>query len=159
MAALATALADKSATLVRVLFKAEALHSVLVGQRVKWLTEARKELEDAWDDALASEPYFLQQLREVARSLGLPQEATLREISDACEEPWGFIFAQNREEIFETAKQIEQISDLNKSMLARGHLALSSALQILDSNDVRTYDQVGGSVGRSRGFSSIDLRS
>jgi hypothetical protein len=159
LAALATALADKSATLVRVLFKAEALHSVLVGQRVKWLTEARKELEEAWDDALASEPYFVARLREVATTLGLPQEATLREIADACEEPWGFIFSQNRDEIFETAKQIEQISDLNKSMLARGHLALSSALQILDANELRTYDHVGGTVGRSRGLSSIDLRS
>lgn len=159
LAALATALADKNAALVRVLFKVEALHSVLVGNRVKWLTEARKELEDCWADALSIEPYFVQVLGEVARSIGMPPESTLREIAEACGEPWGFIFSQNREEILETATQIEQISELNKSMLARGQMALTSALQILGGDDSRTYDQLGGAVGRSGDIHIVDVRS
>ena len=159
LAALATALADKNNALVRVLFKVESLHTVLVGHRVKWLTEARKELEEAWADALAIEPYFIQVLGEVAQSLKMAPESTLREIAEACGEPWGFIFSQNREEILETAKQIEQISELNKSMLARGHMALSSAIGILGGNDLRTYDQLGGAVGRSGDIHIIDVRS
>ena len=158
LAGLATALADKNNALVRVLFKVESLHTVLVG-RVKWLTEARKELEEAWADALAIEPYFIQVLGEVAQTLKVAPESTLREIAEACGEPWAFIFSQNREEILETAKQIEQISELNKSMLARGHMALSSALGILGDNDLRTYDQLGGSVGRSGDIRIIDVRS
>jgi len=158
LAALATALADKNNALVRVLFKVESLHGVLVNHRVKWLTEARKELEEAWEDALAIEPYFVEVLGEVAQAMQLPFESTLREIAEACGEPWGFIFSQNRDEILETAKQIEQISELNKSMLARGHMALSSALGILGGNELRTYDQLGGAVG-SGDVHTIDIRS
>jgi hypothetical protein len=159
LAALATALADKHNALVRVLFKAESLHGVLLAHRVKWLTEARKELEEAWADALAIEPYFVQVLGEVAQLLGLPMESTLREVAQAAGEPWGFIFAQNREEILDAAKQIEQLSEHNRTMLARGHLALAAALKILGGNDLRTYDQLGTVVGRSDDIHIIDVRS
>lgn len=159
LAELAAVLAEKNNIMTRVLFKAEAMHGVLVSQRTKWLTEARRELEDAWEEALAGEDAFQEALRAVAIELGLSPESTLREVASACGEPWGFIFSQNREEILALAQQIEQVSLLNRSMLARGALATSTAISILGGSDLRTYDHLGGDVGRSGSIHTVDIRS
>ena len=157
--ALATALADKHNAMTKVLFKVESLHGVLVGQRTKWLTEARKELEEAWADALAPEPYFTEVLREVAVSLGLSPESTLREVAISAGEPWSFVFSQMREETLVTAGQIEQISALNKSMLARGQIAIAAAIRVLGGEVAGTYDRAGDVVDGTSGLHTVDVRS
>lgn len=157
--ALATALADKHNSMTRVLFKVESLHGVLVSQQTKWLTEARKELEEAWEDALAPEPYFVEVLSQVAVSLGVSPESTLREVAAVAGEPWAFVFSQMREEILAAAQQIEQTSALNKSMLARGQIAIAAAMRVLGGEAAGTYDSSGGAVGGSRGVHTVDVRS
>lgn len=146
--------------MLRVLLKCKQVQDVLAGTDQRFLLETAHELEEAWEDVNLLEPLFLELLQAGVRSLGLPPESTLRELAEACSEPWAFVFTQIRSDFLATATEIEQVSALNRATLSRRQLALQSARDILGGGASRTYDASGSPAASSgRGMHIVDVRS
>lgn len=140
-------------------FRLEVQQAVLTTGRQRWLSEATTELENAVERLQRAEATLREALASAALSLGLSPEATLREVAGAAQEPWGFVFARNREEVVTAVESLSGLGQANRKLLVQGLVATSSALAALGAEQHPGYDATGalGPVTGSMGL--LDARA
>jgi hypothetical protein len=136
------------------LYKLEIEQLVLASSRTKWLAAAAREVELVLDKIREAEVLRALELDTVAAELGLEPNASLREISEACEEPWQTIFADHREAFTTVATEISSMSESNRELLTAGyHAAQATLLELSDGTGTYGSD---GAVASDRRSSLLD---
>jgi FlgN protein len=143
---LATSVSDQLSALAHLEFKFEVQQMMLVGGRGVWVEETTRDLEVAIATVQRGDLVFRRALGEAAGVLGLSPESTLREVAEATDEPWSYIFGQGRHELQKAIRRIDELCAENRKLLVRGYLATSEALAMLGVADPAGYDASGAPV-------------
>jgi hypothetical protein len=135
-------------------YKLEVEQLVLASGRTHWLAAAAREVETVLERIREIELLRSVEVEDVASGLGLAENASLREIADASQEPWKSIWLDHREAFTSTATQIRQLSESNRELLTAGYHAAQATLLSL-SEGSGTYGS-DGSVEADRRTSLLD---
>ena len=155
---LSASLWEERVALERMLFKLEEEHLVLASGMHHWLPSATAEVEEAMRELSDVENGRIQASYEAALELGLPKDATLREISDAADEKWSGVFADHRSMMQGILARIGHLVKRNKELLARGIAATADALTILGAAPT-SYDTSGHQTQIRNAALMIDARA
>ena len=136
------------------LFKLEVEQLVLATGRTRWLAPAAREIEEVLDAVRETELLRSLTADAVALELGLDPNPSLRDIADACDEPWRSIWLDHREAFTTVAAQITRLSESNRELLTAGYQAAQATLLSL-SESSGTYGS-DGSVASSRRSALVD---
>jgi hypothetical protein len=135
-------------------YKLEVEQLVLASGRTHWLAAAAREVEQVLERIREIELLRSVEVEVVASELGLPENASLREIADASDEPWRSIWLDHREAFTSTATQIRQLSESNRELLTAGyHAAQATLLSLSEGSGTYASD---GSVESDRRTSLVD---
>lgn len=137
------------------LYKLEVEQLLLTAGRTERLHMATAELEQVLLDIQGAELGRALEVEIVALELGLPAEASLREIAEAAPAPWDGILTEQRTALVRLTSEIRDVTDSNKSLLASSRRATQETLLAL-RDDVRTYDSHGEVVSGSSGAQFLD---
>lgn len=135
-------------------YKLEVEQLVLAGGRTHWLAAAAREVEVLLERIRDIELLRAVEVDAVAEELGLGPEPSLREIAEACDEPWTSIWLDHREAFTTTAAQISRLSESNRDLLTAGYHAAQATLLSL-SEGSGTYGS-DGAVATARRSSLVD---
>ncbi|HSE09897.1 MAG TPA: flagellar protein FlgN [Nocardioidaceae bacterium] len=136
------------------LFKLEVEQLVLATGRSRWLPAAAREIEEVLDAIRETELLRGLTADAVAAELGLDPNPSLREIAEACDEPWRTIWLDHRETFTSVSAEITAMAENNRELLTSGYQAAKATLLSL-SEPVSTYSQ-DGSVVTERRTSLLD---
>lgn len=131
------------------LFKLEVEQLVLATGRSRWLPSAAREIEEILDAVREIELLRAVQADTVAAQLGLEPNPSLREIAEACEEPWRGIWLDHRESFTTVAAEITAMAENNRELLTSGYKAAKATLLSL-SETPTTYAADGSTVTHRR---------
>lgn len=136
------------------LYKLEVEQLVLASSRTKWLAAAAREVELVLDKIREAEVLRALEVDTLGEELGLEPNASLREIAEACEEPWKGIFLDHREAFSTVATEISSMSESNRELLTAGyHAAQATLLSLSDGGGTYGAD---GAVAADRRSSLVD---
>lgn len=132
-------------TLEALLFKLEEERLLVATASSRWLPRATRELEAVLEQARGMEIERAMESQAVSAELGLDPEASLREIAEACDEPWKTLLEQHREALIALTAEIGDVSQNNREQLnALQRTAQETLLSIQGS--VSTYDDKGATT-------------
>lgn len=131
------------------LFKLEVEQLVLATGRTRWLPPAAREIEEILDAIREVELLRAVEADVVAASLGLQPNPSLREIAEACDEPWRSIWLDHRETFTTVAAEITAMAENNRELLTSGYQAARATLLSL-SETPGTYTADGSTVTERR---------
>ncbi|MFZ5846963.1 MAG: flagellar protein FlgN [Actinomycetota bacterium] len=131
------------------LFKLEVEQLVLATGRSRWLPSAAREIEEVLDAIREIELLRAVEADAVAASLGLQPNPSLREIAEACDEPWRGIWLDHRESFTTVAEEIQAMAENNRELLTSGYQAAKATLLSLSDNP-GTYTADGSTVTERR---------
>lgn len=131
------------------LFKLEVEQLVLATGRSRWLPSAAREIEEVLDAIREIELLRAVEADAVAASLGLQPNPSLREIAEACDEPWRGIWLDHRESFTTVAEEIQAMAENNRELLTSGYQAAKATLLSL-SDTPSTYTADGSTVTERR---------
>lgn len=132
-------------------FKLEEEQVLLAAGRTRWLGYATREVEMVLGEIRRAELGRAVEVEEVAPSLGLGANPSLRELADAAPPPWGDILREHRTAFLAASSDITALAQANKELLSAGQRAARETLMSFGEPDVATYDPTGKSQQRSRG--------
>lgn len=131
------------------LFKLEVEQLVLATGRNRWLASAAREIEELLDAIRETELLRAVAAEVVATELGIEAGASLREIAEACDEPWRSIWLDHRESFTTVAAEISSMAENNRELLTSGYQAAKATLLSL-SETPGTYAADGSAVADRR---------
>lgn len=129
-------------TLEMLLFKLEEERLLVNSGSTRWLPLATRELEAVIDKAKDYELERSMESENAAVELGLPPDASLREIAEAAEEPWKSLLTQHREALVTLTSETKDIVDSNQEHLKMLTRVTQETLMSLQEN-VSIYDGSG----------------
>ena len=131
-------LRDVSTTLWRerqllelLLFKLEEEQLLLAAGRTRWLAHATREVETVLEELKNAELARAVEVARVADELGIPTEASLRELAAAVPSPWDEILNDHREAFLSAAEEVVGLANTNRELLSRGYQAAREVLASL----------------------------
>ncbi len=131
------------------LFKLEEEQLVLASGRTRWLARATKEVEVVLEEVRRTELMRAVQVDAAAAELGLPAGPSLRELAEACQEPWRSLLLEHRQAFMTATVEIQQMAEVNRDLLTSGFRAAREALlSITDSAETYTHTGTPVAVGR-----------
>lgn len=131
------------------LFKLEVEQLVLATGRSRWLPSAAREIEEVLDAIREVELVRAVEADALAATLGLQPNPSLREIAEACDEPWRGIWLDHRENFTTVAEEIQAMAENNRELLTSGYQAAKATLLSL-SDTPSTYTADGSTVTERR---------
>jgi hypothetical protein len=131
------------------LFKLEVEQLVLATGRTRWLAPAAREIEEVLDAVRETELLRGLAADAVAAELGLSPNPSLREIAEACDEPWRSIWHDHRESFTSVSAEITAMAENNRELLTSGYQAAKATLLSL-SDQPGTYAADGSAVSERR---------
>jgi len=131
------------------LFKLEVEQLVLATGRTRWLAPAAREIEEVLDAVRETELLRSLTADAVALELGLDPNPSLRDIADACDEPWRSIWLDHRETFTAVSAEITEMAANNRELLTSGYQAAKATLLSL-SDQPGTYAADGTAVSERR---------
>ncbi|GAB2729250.1 flagellar protein FlgN [Nocardioides pakistanensis] len=131
------------------LFKLEVEQLVLATGRTRWLSSAAREIEEVLDAIREIELVRAVEADALAATLGLQPNPSLREIAEACDEPWRGIWLDHRESFTTVAEEIQAMAENNRELLTSGYQAAKATLLSL-SDTPSTYTADGSTVTERR---------
>jgi FlgN protein len=138
-------------------FKLEEERLILIAGRHRFLDRATAEVEFAANALGVIGQTRETLIREAARSLGLPLDASLRQISEAAPTSAGRLRLQTmRQAMRKTMESISDTTAQNRQLLARGLAATMDALAMLGTST--SYDASGVSHQGTDRPALIDAR-
>lgn len=135
------------------LFKLEEEQLVLKSGSTRWLSHATREVETVLAEIKRVELDRAVEIQHAAEELGFTDAPTLKQLTELGAGPWGRIFEEHRKAILELAKEIDEMAQNNRDLLARGRDAAHQTLISLGEVDPETYSSQGtteGANGRAR---------
>src|SRR4051794_38805596 len=138
------------------LFKLEEEQLLLANGRTKWLAHAAREIEDVLAAVKAAELHRAIEVDELATSLGLDPNASLRELADAAPAPWKHILEDHRTGFVSATQEIVALADANKELISRGQREVHDTLSWLGGATDDTYSADGNTSVRQSAARLID---
>jgi hypothetical protein len=129
------------------LFKLEEEQLLLVNGRSRWLSHAAKEIEDVLDAIRMAELARAVEVESLATDLGMPDNASLRELVAAAPAPWAHILDEHRQAFLVSTEEINGLAATNRELIARGQRDVQDALAWLGEDRETTYAPDGSAGG------------
>ena len=131
------------------LFKLEEEQLLLAAGRSRWLGNATREVEMVLEELRRAELTRAIEVGTVAGALGLPEDASLRDLAEHAPVPWDDILRQHRTAFLTLSQELAGLAQTNRELLAAGYRTARDALDSLGTREVRTYSPTGQSVSRA----------
>jgi hypothetical protein len=144
---LSTLLWRERELLEMLLFKLEEEQLLLVNGRTRWLSHAAKEIEDVLDAIRMAELARAVEVESLATDLGMPDNASLRELVAAAPAPWAHILDEHRQAFLVSTEEINGLAATNRELIARGQRDVQDALAWLGEDRETTYAPDGSAGG------------
>ncbi|MCI6584691.1 MAG: flagellar protein FlgN [Mobiluncus porci] len=142
-------------TLEVMLFKLEEERLITSTGSSRWLPRATRELESVIAQAQTIELERSMESEAAAVELGLPPEASLKEIAAAAEEPWQTLLTQHREALIQLTTEIADVSKANQEVLSSLQRATQETLMSMQGG-ADTYGEDGSVKSYDSGSSLLD---
>ncbi|HET6151319.1 MAG TPA: flagellar protein FlgN [Marmoricola sp.] len=110
------------------LFKLEEEQLVLASGRTRWLMRAAREVESVVTTIRETEILRSVASDEVAASLGLEHNPSLRALAAAVDEPWRSILTDHHEAFVVITKEIGALADSNRDLITAGYRSARETL-------------------------------
>ena len=134
------------------LFKLEEEQLLLAAGRTRWLAHATREVEGVLEELKHAELARAVEVARVAGELGIPTEASLRELAAAVQPPWDEILNDHREAFLQAAEEVVGLANTNRELLSRGYQAAREVLASLTTGtsepEVSLYSAAGTTTRR-----------
>lgn len=114
------------------LFKLEQEQMVLASGRTRWLMRAAREVENVLATLRETEVLRAVAADEVAASIGLEHNPSLRVLSEAVDEPWRSILADHHEAFVTLMREIGALAEHNRDLITAGYRSARETLMSLD---------------------------
>lgn len=124
------------------LFKLEEEQLLLAAGKSRWLSHATREVENVLEQIRGAELAREVETTHVAAQLGLPTHATLLDICERAEDPWGELLTSHRQALLTLVSEIDALSTGNKELLTTAQRAISETIAHYQ-RDEKTYDHTG----------------
>ena len=131
------------------LFKLEEEQLLLASGRSRWLAHATREVETVLAEIKRVELTRAADVEALALSLGLPANASLRDLAENAPTPWNSVFDEHREAFLTATQEISSLAQDNRELLSRGYQAARQVLSSMDDQRIETYTPTGLSTNRS----------
>ncbi len=99
------------------LYRLETEQLMLGAGQTRRLVRAAGEVESALDAIREAEVLRAVAADEAALALGLPANPSLRELADACEEPWGSLLHDHRDAIEAATSEVTSLAEANRNLI------------------------------------------
>jgi hypothetical protein len=115
-------------------FKLEEEQLLLGAGKARWVNHASREVEIVLDQLKAAELVRSVKVEAAAQELGLDSYPGLKSLAQASPEPWSSIFGRHRQAFLELTGEVQELSEQNRHLLAKGRDAAREALNWLGGN-------------------------
>lgn len=126
------------------LFKLDEEQLVLAAGRTRWLPRATREVEMVLEEIRQTELERALDVSRVALELGLPANASLRQLAETAPEPWQDILVEHRQAFLTLTDEITALVQTNRELLARGQRAVRDVLASIGDGKVEVGASYGG---------------
>jgi len=113
------------------LFKLDEEQLVLAAGRSRWLARATREVEMVLEEIRQTELERAIEVTRVATELGVPSDASLRQLAEAAPAPWCGLLLEHRAAFLALTDEITMLVQSNRELLFRGHVAVREVLSHL----------------------------
>jgi hypothetical protein len=117
------------------LFKLHEQHLLLMTGNVEWLPRASSEVEAVLERIGHVELERAVEFEDVASDLGLRPGPSLRELSAAAPEPWGFLLGEHHNAFLVLAERIQTAAEANRELTDAAAQATEAVLASLAGAD------------------------
>lgn len=138
------------------LYKLEMEQLLLASGKTRWLAHAAREIEDVLEAIRSAELARAVEVESLATDLGLPPNASLRELAEAAPAPWRHILDEHRAGFLTATQEVVALADTNKELIIRGQRDVHDALSWLGEGQDETYSATGGTSVRQSAARLID---
>jgi hypothetical protein len=114
--------------LERLVYRLECEQLLLAAGRSRWLALATSEVESLIEEAQVAELQRASITQLVARSLGLPDDATLEQLAAATQPPWTEVLLEHRQALLAVTAELGALSEANKHLMSAGLKAVEATL-------------------------------
>jgi hypothetical protein len=114
------------------LYKLEQGQLVLASGRTRWLMRSAREVEQVLTTIRETEILRSIAADQVAFSIGLSDNPSLRALSEACDEPWRSILADHHEAFVALTAEIGAHADAKRDLITAGHRSARETLMSLN---------------------------
>lgn len=129
------------------LFKLEEEELIVAAGRTRWVGRAAREVEFVLESIRKAELGRAMEAEDAARSVGLDEGASLRELAAAAPAPWNELMHGHYAALSELTAQIAAVSSSNHELLEQTLRSTQEALLGL-ADDPQTYDPKGSAQSR-----------
>ena len=126
------------------LFKLDEEQLVLAAGRTRWLPRATREVEMVLEEIRQTELERAIEVSRVALELGLPANASLRQLAEATSPPWQGMLLEHREGFLSLTDEITALVQTNRELLVRGQKAVREVLASIGDGRVEVPAGYGG---------------
>ena len=126
------------------LFKLDEEQLVLAAGRTRWLPRATREVEMVLEEIRQTELERALEVSRVALDLGLPGDASLRQLAETAPEPWQGILVEHRQAFLALTDEITGLVQTNRELLVRGQKAVREVLAAIGDGKVEVGANYGG---------------
>jgi hypothetical protein len=130
------------------LFKLEEEQMVLASGRTRWLVRAAREVENVLETIRETEILRSVAADEVAASIGLGHNPSLRALADAVDEPWHTILLDHHEAFAATTHEVVALADANRELITTGYRSARETLMSL-GDSTQAYGSDGSVISVS----------
>jgi hypothetical protein len=116
------------------LYKLELEQMVLASGRTRWLMRSAREVESVLTTIRETEILRSIAADQVAASIGLSDNPSLRSLSEACDEPWRSILADHHEAFVAAIADVSALADANRDLITASYRSAREALRALDGD-------------------------
>ncbi|MCZ4499404.1 MAG: flagellar protein FlgN [Marmoricola sp.] len=114
------------------LFRLETEQMVLASGRTRWLMRAAREIENVLVTIRETEILRSVAADQVAASVGLSTNPSLRALAEAVEEPWCTIFTEHHAAFVSVTQEIGALAEANRDLITAGYRSARETLMSLD---------------------------
>lgn len=109
-------------------YRVEVQRALVETGRSTWLARSSRDIDELIASMRAAELSRAVDLVPVTEVLGLPQEATLRDIAAVAPAPWDHVLAEHRHALAELTDELTQAALANRELLASSAAAIDEML-------------------------------
>jgi hypothetical protein len=128
----------------------EVQHLVMAAGRARWIERAAAYVEAGLEELGEHEIIRAMQVADVAPLLGLPADASLRQLVAAAPEPWCDILRDHQQAFLELVARVEETSHANRDLVRRSMTTMRELLSAGDGATAESYGRTGAAAGQRR---------
>ena len=127
------------------LFRLEEEQMVLASGRTRWLVKAARDVENVLETIRETEILRSVAADEVAASIGLGHNPSLRALAEAVDEPWQSILLDHHEAFTTATNEVMALADANRELITSGYRSARETLLNL-GDEPHSYGADGSAV-------------